>query len=130
MELIFVYNAKTGLFNKATDFAHKILSPETYNCSLCSITYSNFSIHSEWAEFVRSLKIPVTFLYKNTFKVTYPNIFTDYPVIYLSNGNNLVKLLSASEIGEVNKNGYLRDLIKLIRLKIENINNGNADENE
>jgi len=123
MELIFVYNAKSGLFSKITDFAHKIVSPKTYNCSLCSITYGNTSIHSEWAEFIKSLNIPVKFMYKDTFKITYPNIFSDYPVIYLSNENNMVKLLSAAEIGEVNKNGCLPELIRLVRLKMANSNN-------
>lgn len=120
MELIFVYNAKSGLFNKAADFAHKIVSPQTYNCSLCSITYGNFSIHSEWADFIKSLNMPVKFLYKNDFEAKYPNISAIYPVVYLSNGNNMVKLISASEIGEVNKSGKLFELINLVKLKMKN----------
>jgi hypothetical protein len=71
-ELIFIYNAKSDLFSKATDFAHKLLSPQTYNCSLCAITYGNFSVHKEWADFVSSLEIPVHFLYKNDFEALYP----------------------------------------------------------
>jgi len=130
VELIFVYNAKSGLFNKATDFAHKIVSPQTYNCSLCSITYGNFSIHSEWADFIKSLNMPVKFLYKNDFEAKYPNISAIYPVVYLSNGNNMVKLISASEIGEVNKSGKLFELINLVKLKMKNNQNYNTNENE
>jgi hypothetical protein len=129
MELIFVYNAKSGLFNKATDFAHKLVSPKTYNCSLCCITYGNFSVHNEWAEFIKSLKMPVKFLYKNDFEGLFPNIFTIYPVIYLAIGNSMLKLLTASEIGEVNKSGHLTELIKLIEFKIQNNHNYTTHEN-
>ncbi len=41
--LIFVYNANSDLFSTVTDFAHKILSPSTYQCQLCALTYGNFS---------------------------------------------------------------------------------------
>jgi len=47
MELILVNNAKNGVFNKAIDFAHKIVSPQTYECSLCSITYGNFTVYKK-----------------------------------------------------------------------------------
>lgn len=119
MELVFVYNAKSGLFNKITDFAHKIVSPQTYNCSLCFITHGNFSVHNEWVNFIASLKIPVKFFYKNDFEAAYPNTSTNYPVVYLANGNNMVKLLSATEIGEINKNNNLTELMDLINLKLK-----------
>jgi hypothetical protein len=42
-ELIFIYNAKSGLVNEMIDFAHKIVSPETYDCNLCAISYGTFT---------------------------------------------------------------------------------------
>lgn len=44
---LFVYNADSGLFNTATDIAHKILLPETYACNLCALTHGHFKIHEE-----------------------------------------------------------------------------------
>jgi len=38
--IVFVYNADGGLFNTLSNIVHKIFSPETYRCKLCSITYS------------------------------------------------------------------------------------------
>ena len=32
--IVFVYNADSGLFNMVTDTAHKMLSPDTYECNL------------------------------------------------------------------------------------------------
>jgi len=127
MELIFVYNAESGVFNKAIAFAHKIVSPQTYECSLCSIIHGKFSVHDKWADFIISLKIPVKFLYKNEFEATYPNISAPYPVAYLWNGKNIVKLLNASEIGDVNKSGNLSELIDLIKLKMLRNNSSVSD---
>ena len=118
MELIFVYNAKSGLFNKAIDFAHKIVSQQTYECSLCSITYGNFTVHKKWTDFIVSLKIPVKFLYKNEFEALYPYISTIYPVVYLAREENLMQIATASEIGKVNKDRNLSELIDLIKLKM------------
>ena len=47
-ELIFIYNAKSGLVNELLDFAHKIISPETYNCNLCAITYGTFAMDKNY----------------------------------------------------------------------------------
>ena len=37
--LILVYNADSGFFNALADSAHKLLSPSTYDCRLCALTY-------------------------------------------------------------------------------------------
>ena len=111
-ELIFIYNAKSDLLSKATDFAHKLVSPQTYNCSLCAITYSNFSVHKEWADFVSSLVTPVRFFYKNDFEVLYPEEKVIYPVIYIKEGSRLNKLVTASEIDEQKNLGELINLMK------------------
>ena len=37
-ELIFIYNAKSGFINELVDYAHKIISPETYESNLYAIT--------------------------------------------------------------------------------------------
>lgn len=115
-QFIFVYNAKSGLFDKATDFAHKIVSPQTYNCSLCSITYGSLSVHKEWADFITSLKMDVKFLYKNDFETLFPDEKTIYPVVYVKEGGRLNRLLTASEIGNQKE---LKGLIQLIINKIK-----------
>ncbi len=33
MEIQFIYNAKNGLANSIIDLAHKIISPDTYQCN-------------------------------------------------------------------------------------------------
>ncbi len=65
MKLIFVYNADSGLFNGLADWAHKILSPKTYACNLCALTYSNVGMRRQWRHFVSQLDIPVEFLHRD-----------------------------------------------------------------
>ena len=70
-ELIFVYNANSDLFSTVTDFAHKLLSPSTYNCNLCALTYGNFTIKQEWKSFIEELAIKTVFLHKDEFEKQY-----------------------------------------------------------
>ena len=46
--LIFVYNADGGRLAGLQDMFHKILSPATYSCSLCAVTYGATSMRPEW----------------------------------------------------------------------------------
>lgn len=118
-ELIFIYNAKSGFFNKATDFAHKIVSPKTYNCGLCAITYGSFSIHKEWSDFLSTLDISITFLYKNDFVKKFPNISTKYPAVFLKQDERMTCFLKSFDI---RREKDLPGLIKLIKEKLNYLN--------
>lgn len=63
--ILFVYKADSGLFNTATDIAHKIFSPQTYECSLCALTHGYFTIRKEWEAFIKELGMPVEFLHRD-----------------------------------------------------------------
>ena len=39
-KFIFIYNAKGGKWNSTLDLVHKYVSPRTYKCSLCKITFN------------------------------------------------------------------------------------------
>ena len=47
-ELILVYNADSDLFSLIKDALHKILSPSTYQCNLCSLTFGMIGMRDEW----------------------------------------------------------------------------------
>ncbi len=51
MKLIFVYNANAGKLSAALDIAHKIISPSTYQCNLCSLTHGTFTERDVWKKF-------------------------------------------------------------------------------
>ncbi len=64
-ELIFVYDATSGAWNAVLDAAHKLLSPATYACHLCSLTYGAVTMRSRWSDFVKSLPHAVRFVYRD-----------------------------------------------------------------
>lgn len=64
-KLIFVYNVDSGLLNAMKDWAHKIILPETYPCSLCALTYDNLGMRRSWREFVDGLGYEVEFLHRD-----------------------------------------------------------------
>lgn len=63
--LLFVYKADSGLFNTASDIAHKLISPQTYECSLCALTHGYFSMRKEWAGFLEQLGLPCAFRHRD-----------------------------------------------------------------
>ncbi|MBW6481943.1 MAG: GTPase [Vicingaceae bacterium] len=119
MELIFIYNAKSGAINSLFDFSHKLISPSTYVCSLCSITYGNFGAKKQWQNFLNELDIKSIFLYKNQLqKINYkPN---RVPCVLLkTNPKNIQEIISADEL---NTFVELTELINKLRLKLLSIN--------
>ncbi|MFD3001520.1 hypothetical protein ACFS7Z_14210 [Pontibacter toksunensis] len=116
-KLQFVYNAKTGLFNKLTDFAHKAISPTTYNCNLCALTYGTFTMKQEWADYVKSLPLEVEFIYKDEWK--YSASHTDYPLVALQTGDKkTVVVLDAKQLNELKS---LQELKLTINAALQNI---------
>ena len=70
--LLFVYNADGGRLAGLKDMFHKILSPSTYSCSLCAITYGATSMRPEWGAFIKALPVPVEFPHRDEFRRDYP----------------------------------------------------------
>ena len=113
-ELIFIYNAKSGVVNELIDFAHKIVSPETYDCNLCAISYGAFSMKKKWSKYIETLPFKSTFTYKDKFsKNGYNNI--KFPSIFIRSNKKLDEIISATEINEI-KN--LDQLIGLLNQKL------------
>ena len=96
-QLIFVYNANSDGFSLLTDFAHKIISPSTYKCNLCSLTYGNFSIKKEWKNFIQQLSVETVFLHKDEFEKLY-QYQTTLPAIFMKDVDGLKQIISAQEI--------------------------------
>jgi len=113
--LIFVYNADSGLFNSLTDFAHKIISPSTYDCQLCALTYGDFTMKKEWMEFIKNLPVDTEFVYKDQFAKRFKSQSIQPPCIYFELDKSIQLLISA---GEINSICNLADLKMLISDKL------------
>tara|TARA_B100000767_G_C19395556_1_gene381655 strand:- start:67 stop:432 length:366 start_codon:yes stop_codon:yes gene_type:complete len=62
-KFIFIYNAKGGKWNSTLDLVHKYISPHTYKCSLCKITF-DIRIKKKWKKFIENSMHNFIFLHK------------------------------------------------------------------
>jgi len=116
-ELIFIYNAKSGLVNEMIDFAHKIVSPETYDCNLCALSYGTFTKKKKWSNYINTLPIKSTFTYRDkvsALKKEFSNL--KFPSIIIRDGIYLKEIISWVEINRI-KN--LNQLISLLNERLE-----------
>jgi len=119
LSLLFVYNASSGIFSGVKDILHKSVSPKTYRCNLCGLTYFGTSMKYEWKNFVNSLPIKAEFLHKDEFLKKFPSLQnTTFPIAFvLQHGNLVNKLISTQEINQANN---LVELKALVQTKISN----------
>ncbi|WP_019509010.1 hypothetical protein [Pleurocapsa sp. PCC 7319] len=99
MKLIFVYNADSGLMNTLMDIGHKAISPQTYQCNLCDLTYGLFSENQQWRKFREESNTEMEFLHRDEFEQKYGRQF-EYPVI-LKQDQNLSPMISKSELNQI-----------------------------
>ncbi|WP_210518629.1 hypothetical protein [Hymenobacter terricola] len=114
--LLFVYNAAGGRLVGLKDMFHKILSPSTYPCSLCAITYGATSMRPEWKEFIEKLPMPVGFLHRDEFVRDYPQ-WRAHPLpaaFAASETGALTPLIEAPEMDAADLNG----LMSLVRARL------------
>ena len=114
--LIFVYNADGGRLAGLQDMFHKILSPATYLCSLCAVTYGATSMRPEWQQFIQQLAVPVEFLHRDEFGRDYPQWRTHpLPAAFaVDDAGALTPFIGAPEMGATDLNG----LMQLVRERL------------
>lgn len=110
MKILFVYNADSGLLNALKDTIHKAVSPKTYACNLCRVTYGAISTQDEWKEFIAELPHDVSFMHRDEFIRTYPDVSVHLPAVFSVDGSPQV-LVSAKEM---NGAKTIRDLIGIV----------------
>lgn len=104
----------------AADFAHKIFSPLTYACSLCSLTHGNFGIKKEWADFIKGLDADLEFYHKDEFTSKYKSLNTEFPAIFINENGNFRELVNAKIIDSYKSLDELKTLMKeIIKLNIK-----------
>lgn len=111
MKLIFVYNADSGLVNTLMDIGHKVISPQTYKCNLCDLTFGVFFEHKQWKEFRESSNTKMEFLHKDEFEQKHAQKF-EYPVV-LQEDNDLSVAISQTELNQIET---LDDLISQVKI--------------
>ncbi|MGM0846467.1 MAG: GTPase [Bacillota bacterium] len=112
-EIIFVYNAKSGVWNGILDSLHKLSSPQSYQCELCQLTYGLTSMNSEWKSFVVNSPYKVTFLHLDEIWSDLPIV--DFPAVFLKRIEGYDLLISKDEMKNCKD---VKDLIILTKSKL------------
>ncbi len=118
MKLVFVYNAEEGIFHGMLDSIHKTLSPKTYPCDLCALTYGALSMKKQWREWLKSLDMPVEFYHRADFKAAWPEVNVALPVIMKEEGGALHFVVPAQDFKGMKT---LDDLITVMRERLQTL---------
>lgn len=118
MKLIFVYNSDGTIGSLIKDTAHKIVSPKTYQCNLCRITYPGVTMQGDWERFIQSLTHEVVFLHRDEFQKQYPNQKdAQLPSAFIEDATGFKILIPHTEI---NKARNIEDLIEIVKRFLPN----------
>lgn len=99
MEVQFIYNVHNGLANSIFDLAHKIISPETYQCNLCKITHGAFTETKKFKDLKRKHNITLWHIdeYEKRFRKEH-----SYPLIVIHDEKNVeIGRITSEEINSL-----------------------------
>jgi len=114
-ELVFIYNAKSGIINSLIDFTHKVISPDTYECNLYVITYETFAKKDIWEDYIESLPISSIFTYKDKIlDKKLDNLIL--PAVFQKKNDRFIQLISSAELNKLNN---LQGLIVLLNSRLK-----------
>ena len=105
--LLIVYNAEAGIAAGIKDSLHKLLSPDTYPCSLCALTHGTMRMDAQWKAFLARVPFDVRVYHRPDFHKRYPNETADLPLVALDQGRELVTLLDRAELAAIRDVGTL-----------------------
>lgn len=114
-KLLFIYNANSGARNAILDSMHKVLSPTTYDCNLCDITFGVISENKTWKKFRQASKQEMVFLHKNEFVKKYASKFGHkftFPIILVEGKHGLEVVISTEELNQLKTAHGLVRLVK------------------
>jgi hypothetical protein len=98
VELLFVYNADSGLTSALRDWLVKLVAPERYACQLCRISYGNFGMNPRWRAFVKQLPYSVRFLHRDELVRMHPQARLDPPGLLLHRDGEYEVLLERRDV--------------------------------
>lgn len=116
-KIVFVYNAQSGAFHALADLTHKLISPQTYACNLCAVTYSPWGMKRRWRRFLTELGAEYEFLHKDEFQQRYGSMADlPLPAILRESGGQLRPWIDQDALESVSS---VEDLENLLRTKLQ-----------
>jgi len=104
-------------FSAISDAVHKIVSPSTYPCALCAVTYGAMAMRREWRAFLDSLPMAKRFHHRDDFARAWPGLAVALPAILVQRGNAAPEmLLDAAALDRIDT---LPALIEAVRRRLD-----------
>ncbi len=122
MKLVFVYNAEAGLVHGIMDSIHKVVSPSTYKCDLCAITFGLVRMKDEWRAWLERWERPVEFFHRSDFRQAWPRVSVSLPAVLIQEEDALKLLVSAAELA------HIRDVGQLVAMLEDRCGEGKRDD--
>jgi hypothetical protein len=114
--LVFVYNANAGLLAGALDSIHKTLSPGTYACDLCALTYGALTMRPSWRRWLQSIPMETDFYHRPDFRLAYAEYANEpLPLVGIASNADLSVLLDRDALSNVQS---LDQLIAVLQSKL------------
>lgn len=114
--LVFVYNAKAGLLAGALDSIHKTLSPGTYACDLCALTYGALTMRPSWRLWLQSIPMEADFYHRPDFRVAFPDFADEpLPLVAILSNDRISILLNRDALAEL---ASLDELVAVLQSKL------------
>lgn len=115
-KLIFIYNANSGKRNALLDTIHKLVSPNTYDCNLCDITFGVFTENKLWRKFRSDSKLAMEFLHKDDYLKKYKSKFNykfTFPIVLAVHSDSLSVFITTEELnGYKNAESLMQSVVK------------------
>ena len=108
--LLFIYGNDSGAVNGLIHYIHKVVSPSTYDCQLCGLTYGPLGQRAAWAHALSTLGMSSEFLHRDEAIARYGGDQPPYPAVFAVESHGLTQLITKHEIESC------RDLDALITL--------------
>ncbi len=96
--LLFVYGNDSGALNGLLHAVHKIVSPSTYDCRLCGLTYGLLGQRAAWGQALSALGMKSEFLHRDEMIARYGNDQPPLPAVFTVEIGRLALLISKAEI--------------------------------
>lgn len=113
-KLIFIYNANSGTANTLLDSVQKVLSPKTYDCNLCDITFGAFTEKKEWKDFRKRSNIEMVFLHKDEFLKQYRSKWLpkyDFPIVLSEENEGLQIFMITEDLNAIETtSGFIQEI--------------------
>ncbi|MGY8885383.1 MAG: GTPase [Flavobacteriales bacterium] len=115
MKLLFVYNANSGKLSALLDGLHKMVSPSTYDCNLCAMTFGHFLEDPTWKEFREKSENEMKFYHKDEFLKQFRSKWLpkyNFPVVLFEENGELGVFIDSVELNNLESTPQLIATIK------------------